>query len=82
MSEALPLSERSKIVLRSLLDHPELMTPGAIADGLRGTEQQLDTNDVSAALEDLAHRWLAVEMLNGDMYATEKARDERETLLG
>ena len=82
MSEALPLSERSKIVLRSLLDHPELMTLGAIADGLRGTEQQLDTNDVSAALEDLAHRWLAVEMLNGDVYATEKARDERETLLG
>ena len=81
MPEALPLSETSKIVLRSLLDHPELMTLGAIVDGLRGTEQ-LDTHDVSAALEDLAHRWLVVEMPNGDMYATEKARGEREAWLG
>jgi hypothetical protein len=80
---ALALSETAKIVLRTLLDHPGLKNADGIVGTFTGTEKQLSTNDVSAALNDLAQRGLVVYMPDsGELHPTDEAIDNRDALLG
>ena len=68
------LSETAQRVYRSLLDHPEICSPQAIANGADDFDQ-LSTDDVADALEELQQAgraasdqgsWLALEGPSGD----------------
>jgi hypothetical protein len=75
-----PLSETARLVLRTLLDHPDLQTPEIIAAGPYG--DQLDAESVKTVLVgELFENLLAVPMDEG-WVATDKAREERAKWLG
>ena len=75
-----PLSETATLVLRTLLDDPELQTPEVIAVGPYG--DQLDAESVKTALlGELFENLLAVPMDEG-WVATDKAKEERAKWLG
>jgi hypothetical protein len=75
-----PLSETATLVLRTLLDHPDLQTPEIIASGPYG--DQLDAESVKTVLlGELFENLLAVPMDEG-WVATDKAKEERAKWLG
>lgn len=74
------LSETATLVLRTLLDHPDLQTPEIIAAGPYG--DQLEAESVKAVLlGELFENLLAVPMDEG-WVATDKAKEERAKWLG
>jgi hypothetical protein len=71
MSTGPRLSRIAQIVLRSLKDHPDLRTPGAIANGPYGINQ-LDSRDMLKGLQELENHLLAVQMPDASWQATEQ----------
>jgi hypothetical protein len=75
-----PLSETATLVLRTLLDDPDLQTQEIIAVGPYG--DQLDAESVKTVLlGELFENLLAVPMDAG-WVATDKAKEERAKWLG
>ena len=81
MPQVLPPSETSKIVLRCVFDHAGLTNVEEIAERLEGSDRQLSTDDISAALRDLGDRGLVIEM-DGVLTPSPLATDNKEALLG